>query len=418
MSETFLHKIIRVLGNRRMASVLLFGFSSGLPLGLTGSTLQAWMTQEKVDLKTIGIFSLVSLPYTLKFLWSPFMDAYVPPLFGRRRGWLLLTQLLLAAAIAGMAVTDPASQPVAMATVAFLVAFFSASQDIVVDAYRTDILMPEEYGLGSGTYVMGYRIAMLVSGAVALILADQMPWRMVYLLMALTMGVGVLTTLFLAPEPAVKEIPPHNMREAVVLPLAEFFSRKGSLEILSFIILYKLDVVVALALTTAFLLQLGFSNTEIGAVNKGVGLIATIIGTFSGGALMTQLGMKRSLWIFGILQGVGNLSFVVLAHLGKSYPWMVGAVATENLLSGMGNAAYAAFLMSLCNKRFSATQYALLTSLMALTRILAGSASGFLAERLGWELYFLTAISLMVPGLLLLTRYDRWFQKDGIQKTT
>lgn len=408
MNETFWHKLIRVLGNRRMASVLLFGFSSGLPLGLTGSTLQAWMTHEKVDLKTIGIFSLVSLPYTVKFLWSPLMDAYVPPLFGRRRGWLFVTQMLLALAIAGMAVLDPALQPLEMATIAFLVAFFSASQDIVVDAYRTDILVPEEYGLGSGAYVMGYRLAMLVSGALALILADQMPWRAVYLLMALTMGVGVLTTLFLASEPTAKEPPPHDLKEAVVLPLADFFSRKGSFEILSFIVLYKLDVVVALALTTTFLLQMGFSNTDIGAVNKGVGLVATIVGTFTGGAVMTQLGMKRSLWTFGILQGVGNLLFVALAHFGKSYPLMVGAVATENLLSGMGNAAYAAFLMSLCNKKFSATQYALLTSLMALTRVLAGSASGFLAERLGWEMYFMVAITLMVPGLALLTRYDRW----------
>lgn len=408
MNETFWHKVVRVLGNRRMASVLLFGFSSGLPLGLTGSTLQAWMTHEKVDLKTIGIFSLVSLPYTVKFLWSPLMDAYVPPLFGRRRGWLFVTQMLLALAIAGMAVLDPALQPLEMATIAFLVAFFSASQDIVVDAYRTDILVPEEYGLGSGAYVMGYRLAMLVSGALALILADQMPWRAVYLLMALTMGVGVLTTLFLASEPTAKEPPPHDLKEAVVLPLADFFSRKGSFEILSFIVLYKLDVVVALALTTTFLLQMGFSNTDIGAVNKGVGLVATIVGTFTGGAVMTQLGMKRSLWTFGILQGVGNLLFVALAHFGKSYPLMVGAVATENLLSGMGNAAYAAFLMSLCNKKFSATQYALLTSLMALTRVLAGSASGFLAERLGWEMYFMVAITLMVPGLALLTRYDRW----------
>jgi PAT family beta-lactamase induction signal transducer AmpG len=408
MKETFWHRVVRVLGNRRMASVLLFGFSSGLPLGLTGSTLQAWMTHEKVDLKTIGIFSLVGLPYTLKFLWSPLMDAWVPPLFGRRRGWLLLTQLFLALAIGAMAATDPASQPVVMATIAFMVAFFSASQDIVVDAYRTDILVPEEYGLGSGAYVMGYRIAMLVSGALALILADQMPWKTVYLVMSFTMGVGVLTTLFLAPEPPTKEPPPHDIREAVVLPLADFFSRKGSWEILSFIILYKLDVVVALALTTTFLLQMGFSNTDIGAVNKGVGLVATIVGTFTGGALMTQLGMKRSLWVFGILQGVGNLLFVALAHFGKSFPLMVSAVATENLLSGMGNAAYAAFLMSLCNKKFSATQYALLTSLMALTRVLAGSASGFLAERLGWEMYFMVAISLMVPGLALLTRYDRW----------
>ncbi len=408
MDGTFLDRVFRVLTSRRMATVLLLGFSSGLPLGLTGSTLQAWMTHEGVNLRTIGIFALVGLPYTIKFLWSPFMDRYVPPLFGRRRGWLLLTQLLLVASIAGMAVTDPKEQSMIMATIAFLVAFFSASQDIVVDAYRTDALAPEEYGLGSGAYVLGYRLAMLMSGAVALILADQMPWKQVYLVMALCMGVGILTTLFLAPEPETKEPPPHNLREAIVDPLVDFFSRRGSFEILGFIILYKLDVVVALALSTTFLLQVGFSNTDIGAVNKGVGLVATIVGTLSGGALMTALGMKRSLWIFGILQGAGNGLFVALAHFGKVYPLMVGAVALENLFSGMGNAAYAAFMMSLCNKKFSATQYALLTSLMALTRVLAGSASGFLAERLGWEHYFMVAISLMIPGLLLLTRYDHW----------
>jgi PAT family beta-lactamase induction signal transducer AmpG len=227
--------------------------------------------------------------------------------------------------------------------------------------------------------------------------------------MALTLGVGILGTLFLAPEPeADPEARPHNMKEAIVLPLVDFFKRRGSLEVLSFIVLYKLDVVVALALTTPFLLGLGFSKTDIGAVNKGVGMVATIFGTLAGGALMTRLGMKRSLWVFGIAQGVGNLLFLVLSFTGYHYPLMVSAIATENLLSGMGTAAYSAFLMSLCNKQFSATQYALLTSLMALTRVVAGAPTGYLAERLGWPGYFLFSVSLMLPGLLLLMRFDRW----------
>lgn len=391
-----------------MGVTLLYGFSCGIPLALTGSTLQAWLTQEKVDLTTIGIFSLVGAPYTLKFLWSAVMDRYVPSFFGRRRGWILIAQVLLIAGIAVMGLTDPSKSPLAMATIAFMVAFFSASQDIVVDAWRTEVLKPEEYGLGSGTYTMGYRIAMIVSGALALILADRMPWSRVYLWMALSMGVGALTTLFLAQEPEIKDAPPRTLREAVILPLVDFFKRKGAYEILAFIVLYKLDVVVALAFTTPFMLHLGFTKTDIGVVNKGVGMVATLIGTFSGGIAMTRLGMKRSLWTFGILQGVGNLTFFALAHVGKNYPLMVAAITTENLLSGMGTAAYSAFLMTLCNPRFTATQYALLTSLMALTRVLAGVPSGFLAERVGWEWYFIIAISLMIPGLALLTRFEKW----------
>jgi PAT family beta-lactamase induction signal transducer AmpG len=409
MNESFLHRLFRILGNRRMAATLGFGFSSGIPLALTGSTLQAWMSQEKVELSTIGIFSLVGLPYTLKFLWSPLLDRYLPPVLGRRRGWILVLQILLALALCGMSWVSPSLNPGLMALIAVVVAFLSASQDIVVDAWRTDTLLPEEYGLGSGAYVMGYRLAMLVSGALALILADQIPWKSVYWIMASSMGVGVLCTLFLAPEPeSDPELRPHSLREAVVDPLLDFFQRRGSLEILGFIVLYKLDVVVALALTTPFMLELGFTKTDIGAVNKGVGLLATIFGTLAGGALMTRWGMKSSLWIFGILQGVGNLLFLALAFTGHHYPLMVTAIATENLLSGMGTAAYSAFLMSLCNKKFSATQYALLTSLMALTRVVAGAPTGFLAQSLGWHGYFIFAVTLMLPGLLLLTRYDRW----------
>jgi PAT family beta-lactamase induction signal transducer AmpG len=408
MKESFFGNLIRILSSRRMAVTLLLGFSAGVPLALTGSTLQAWLTQEKVDLTTIGIFALVGMPYSLKFLWSALMDRYIPPFFGRRRGWILITQVLLILGIAVMGLTDPSKSPARMAMIAFLVAFFSASQDIVVDAFRTESLKPEEYGLGAGAYTMGYRLAMIVSGAFALILADRMPWTRVYFWMALFMGVGAITTIFFAHEPERPDHVPASLRDAVLLPLVDFFKRQGSLEVILFIVLYKMDVVVALAFTTTFLLQTGFSKTDIGVVNKGVGLVATLVGTFAGGILMPRLGIKRSLWVFGILQGVGNLTFVALAQKGHDYPLMVAAITTENLLSGMGTAAYQAFLMMLCNPNFTATQYALLTSLMALTRIMAGPPSGFLAAHVSWESYFLIAISLMVPGLLLLTRFDRW----------
>jgi MFS transporter, PAT family, beta-lactamase induction signal transducer AmpG len=401
--------ILLVFASWRMAVVLFMGFSSGIPLGLTGGTLQAWMASENVDLTVIGVFSLVGLPYSLKFFWSPLMDRSVPPFLGRRRGWVLITQICLILAISALAFSNPVTAPGALATMAVLVAFFSASQDIVIDAYRTEVLKPEELGAGSGVYIMGYRIAMLVSGALALILADHLPWRVVYLIMASVMLIGVITTI-LAPEPKTDAKPPKTLSEAVARPVIEFFKRRGVFEILIFILIYKLDVVMAMAMTTPFMLQIGFTKTDIGAVTKGFGMVATIIGTLTGGALMTRLGLYRSLWLFGILQGLSGLSFTLLAHLGHHYPMMVTAITVENFCSGMGTAAYSAFLMSLCNKRFTATQYALLSSLMALSRVIAGTPTGYLAKTIGWEHYFLIATFIAIPGLLMLTRYQTWIK--------
>ena len=399
--------IFQVFANRRIAASLLLGFSSGIPLGLTGSTLQAWMASQKIDLAVIGIFSLVGLPYTLKFLWAPLMDRFVPPFLGRRRGWILVSQLALALTISAMAFSNPATSPAMMAALALMVAFFSSSQDIVVDAYRTEILRPEELGAGAATYIMGYRIAMLVSGALALILSDHLPWQTVYLLMAATMIIGIVTSL-LSPEAEVSAKAPKTLRDAVVLPFIEFFKRKGAFEVLAFIVLYKLDVVMASALTTPFLMELNFTRTDIGAVNKGFGLISMIVGTLIGGGMMSRLGMNASLWLFGLLQGFSGLAFTLLAHLGHHYPMMITAIAVENFCSGMGTAAYSGFLMSLCDRRFTATQYALLTSLMALTRVIAGAPTGFIAKAYGWETYFIISTLMMIPGLLLLTRYKKW----------
>jgi PAT family beta-lactamase induction signal transducer AmpG len=389
-----------------MAAALCLGFSAGLPLALTGGTLQAWMTDAKVDLTVIGIFALVGLPYTLKFVWSPLMDRYVPPFLGRRRGWLLITQLALVVTISAMAFSDPAEAPGVLAAIALLVAFSSASQDIVIDAHRAEILKPDEWGAGAGVYIMGYRIAMIVSSALALMMAEYLPWRVVYLIMAATLSVGIVTTL-LTPEPQGGK-PPKSIEEAVVLPFKDFFGRKGALEIVLFIILYKVDVAMTQAMMTPFILQLGFTKFDIGAVTKGFGLAATIVGTLAGGAMLAKVGIHKGLWTFGILQGIAGLSFTALAILGKDYPMMVTAIAAENFFSGMGNAAYAAFMMSLCNKSFTATQYALLTSLMALTRVFIAVPTGWLAKNVGWETYFIIATVIMVPGLALLTRYKTW----------
>lgn len=396
-----------MLRGMKKLTVLCMGFSSGIPLALTGSTLQAWMKTEGIDLSVIGLFSLVGLPYGFKFLWAPLMDRFVPPLLGRRRGWILIAQVLLVGSIVAMSFSNPVSHPWLTAFIAVGVAFFSASQDIVIDAYKAEILQPEERGMGVAAATFGYRMAMLVSGALALILADHLPWKHVYLLMAATMGVGIVTS-FLSSEPEGIDQPPRSIREAVVEPLMEFFKRRGAWEILLFVVLYKLDTVIATAMTTPFMQEMGFTKTDIGTVTKGFGLVATLAGTAFGGTMMVQLGMLRSLWLFGILQGIAALSFMALASLGHHYPMMVTAIATENFFSGAGTAAYSAFLMGICNRRYTATQYALLSSLMALTRQVGAAPSGYLVKYFGWHQYFLLSIIASIPGLILLTRYSKW----------
>lgn len=401
---------LQSLANRRTGVLLFLGFSSGLPLALTGGTLQAWMTVEGVDLRTIGIFTLVGLPYTLKFLWAPLMDRYVPPLLGRRRGWMLITQVVLAVFIVTMGFSSPANAPWALAALAVVVAFSSASQDIVFDAYRTDVLRERERGMGAAVSVTGYRIAMLVSGALALILSGFMGWRSTYLLMAGFMLVGICATLA-GPEPEEQATPPRTLREAVWGPLEDFFSRPGAWAMLALIVLYKLGDAFAGSLTTAFLIRgAGFSVVEVGAINKGMGLAATIIGALAGGTLMANLGLYRSLMFYGILQAVSNLSFMVLAWMGKSYGMMIFAVAFENLSGGMGTAAFVAFLMALCNRRFTATQFALLSALASLGRVFVGPPSGFLVEEVGWAVFFFITFLGALPGLGLL-----WAMRDRIR---
>lgn len=400
---------LQVFKSRRIAAVTLLGFSSGLPLALTSGTLQAWMAVAGVDLHTIGIFALVGLPYTLKFLWSPLMDRFVPPWLGRRRGWILITQAGLMLGIAAMAYSSPQNAPWLLAALAVTVAFTSASQDIVIDAYRTDVLHERERGVGAAVFVMGYRIAMLVSGALALVLSDQIGWRNTYLLMAGIMIVGILSTFF-GPEPENRIIPPKTLKEAVWGPLKDFFSRNSAFSMLLLIVLYKLGDAYAGALTTAFLIMgAGFSPTDVGTINKGLGLVSLIAGAIFGGTLMVKLGLFRSLLFFGILQAVSNLSFMVLAWLGKNYSMLIFAVAFENLSGGMGTAAFVALLMAMCNQRFSATQYALLSSIAALGRIFISPTSGFLVELLGWASFFFITAIVALPGLWML-----WWLRNEI----
>ncbi len=379
--------------------MLFMGFSSGLPLALTTGTLQAWMTVSGVDIRTIGIFALIGLPYTLKFLWSPFMDRFVPPYLGRRRGWIITMQICLMLGIAVMGVSDPGHAPFGLGALALIVAFSSASQDIVIDAYRTDLLKEEERGIGVAVFVMGYRVAMLISGAFALILADRIGWKETYFVMAAVMMAGVITTL-LAKEPDHQITSPPSLNEAVWGPLKDFFSRDNAVAMLLLIVLYKLGDAYAGTLTTAFLIRgAGFSPTEVGTINKGLGLVALILGALFGGTIMVKLKMYRALLFFGVLQAVSNLSFMLLAWVGKSYAMMVFAVAFENFSGGMGTSALVALLMAMCNKRYSATQYALLSSLAALGRIFVSPTSGFLVESVGWAAFFFITTLTAIPGL-------------------
>ncbi len=390
------------------------GFSCGLPLLLTLSVLQAWMKEEGVDLTVIGLMTLVGLPYTLKFLWAPVLDRFTFRVLGRRRGWMLIAQIALLISICGLGLTDPIKAPLLLSTAAFLVTFFSASQDIVVDAYRREDLSDEELGIGSSLYVNGYRVGMLLASGGGLIMADHMPFSMVYQVLAACMVPGIVTTL-LTPEPKMIAGTPKTMKEAIVNPLTEYFSRKDAIWILAFILLYKIGDTMASAMTIPFYLEIGFSKSEIGTVVKLFGFWATIIGSLVGGIMMLRLGINRSLWIFGVLQSLSTACFAVLDRIGHNIGALSGVIAFENLSSGMGTAAYAAFMASITHKKFTATQYALLTSLMGIPRVLASAPTGYFVKRVGWESFFITCAIIAVPGLLLLLKFAPWKSNQSVK---
>lgn len=402
-----------VYRDRRMLAILLLGFSSGLPLALSFQTLSVWLTESGVDKTAIGLFALVGLPYTLKFLWAPLMDRLPLPLFGRlgrRRGWGIATQLALMGAVLGLGATDPAANPWLTAALAMGVAFCSASQDIVVDAYRVDILEERSYGAGAATIVLGYRMGMLVSGAGALYLADWFGWQAAYTAMAGLVAVGI-ATLLLSPEPRAPEPEPapagapgrrHWLREMVVDPFADFMRRPEWLLILLFILLYKFGDAVAGVMSNPFYIEMGFSKSEIASVSKIFGLGATIAGGFLGGVVVSRMGVMKSLLVCGVLQMASNLMFVVQAQAGYHLGLLTLTIGLENLSGGMGTAAFVAYLSGLCNPAYTATQYALLSSFMAFGRTVLASSGGWLAERLDWVLFFLLSTAAALPGLLLL----------------
>jgi MFS transporter, PAT family, beta-lactamase induction signal transducer AmpG len=481
---------------RKLASLLLLGFASGLPLFLTSRTLQLWMQDAKVDIGAITLFGLVSLPYSLKFIWSPLLDRFTLPLLGLRRGWLFLTQVGLVGTIALLALQNPAQDVQILQFLAInclLVTFLSATQDIAGDAYRTDILVPQELELGASLWVWGYRGALFITSSLALVLADFLPWRVVYLIMAGLMSLSLLVTLFSrepqrkqsrrpAPlsvqdvlglmsivllvggllwwvvsdpclDPNLKCTPfqsrlvqfywilagilaawilvsfftpvpdndsqaenntPQTLKDAVILPFQEFLHRFGlgkACTILAFILLYKLgDSLVGIS-ANLFLRAIEFTKTEIGAIQGGMGFIATTVGVLVGGAVMTKIGTNRSLWIFGILQVLSNFGYYALALTGKDYTLLVLAINIENFCAGLVAVVTVAYMMSLCNRNFTTTQFALFSSLMAIGRDVLSAPAGELAKAAGWSNFFIISVFAALPGLFLLPLVAPWNPK-------
>ena len=385
----------------------LLGISAGLPYLLTGSTLQAWMTDKHVDLKAIGIFALVRVPYNFKFVWAPLMDKFKLPFLTRRRAWMVTTQVLLALMLVGLGFSDPIDSPVKIAVFALLAAFLSASQDIVIDAYRTESLDGKMLGMATSSYITGYRVGMLIAGAMALFVVDQyhFSWSSVYALMAVFLSIGTFAAL-IAPENKIT-IAPKTLREAVVEPFLDFYKRAQAGWILLFILFFKFGDNLAGAMTTPFILSNGYTKTEYALVAKGAGFFAVIVGGFVGGPLMLKLGIMRSLWVFGVGQAIAVAAFAWLARIPHSVDALSLVIMSENFFIGCGAAAFSAFVSSITNKKFSATQYALLTSFMALSSTVLSTPSGYLVEKLGWSNYFIFCALLAIPGFLLLLKIQR-----------
>lgn len=403
------NSIWQALFNKRMLICILTGFSSGLPLYILISLVPAWLRTEGVDLKAIGLLSLILFPFTWKFLWSPIFDRYTPPM-GRRRGWLLITQLALLLLIPAFGWLQPKVDVWLIAALAGVLAFFSASQDIVLDAYRRELLHNDELGLGNAIHVNAYKIAGLVPGSISLILADFLPWQTVFIITAFFMLPGIMMTL-IVNEPVLINAPPRTLRDAVVLPFQEFIGRNGwqsALWILGFMFFYKLGDSMATALATPFYLDLGFSKTEIGLVAKNAGLWPSVIGGLLGGLWMVRLGVNRALWLFGVVQMIAILGFAWLAMVGHSLIWLAIVIGVEALGVGLGTAAFVAFIAQTTHPLYTATQFALFTSLAAVPRTFANAATGYLVEAFGWPHFFLMCFVAAIPGMLLLLKVAPW----------
>ena len=407
-------KIKQTLFTKKMLICIFTGFSSGLPLYILVSLLPAWLRSEGINLKAIGLFALIGLPFTWKFLWAPFFDRYTPSFvnktLGRRRGWLLISQILLFFSIPTLGILNPKLDVWLIAYLATVVAFFSASQDIVLDAFRRELLLDPELGIGNAVHVNAYKVAGLIPGSLSLILADRLPWNIVFLITALFMIPGILMTLFVS-EPMLKNGAPRTLRAAVVDPFKEFLHRNGvssALTILAFIFLYKLGDSMATALATPFYLDMGFSKTEIGLIAKNAGLWSSVIGGLLGGIWMIKLGINRALWIFGAIQMIAILGFALLASIGHSLIWLGIAIGVEALGVGLGTAAFVAYIAHTTHPLYTATQFALFTSLAAVPRTFANAATGYLVESMGWQNFFIFCFIIAIPGMLLLLKIAPW----------
>jgi PAT family beta-lactamase induction signal transducer AmpG len=401
--------IWRDLFTQKMLICIFTGFTSGLPLFILISLLPAWLMDSGLELKAIALFSFIQLPYVLKFLWAPLFDGFSFSM-GRRRGWLIIFQVLLLVSISMAGLLDPKSQIMTVAIISTAIAFFSASQDAVIDAYRRELLLDNELGLGTAIHVNAYRIAGLIPGSLALILADSFPWELVFFITGLFMIPGIILTI-LIKEPLLKVMPPKTVKEAVIEPFMEFINRKGIKEailILLFIFLYKIGDSMATALATPFYMDLGFSMTEIGVIAKTVGFWASIIGGILGGILMIKIGINRALWIFGFMQMFATLSFAWLAISGYS-PLILGiTVGLEFFAAGLGTTAFIAYIAKTTNPKFTATQFALFTGLSAVPRTITNASTGYLVEFFGWHNFFIFCSFIAIPGMILLIKIAPW----------
>ena len=406
--------IWRDLFTKKMLVCIFTGFTSGLPFFIIISLLPAWLMNSGLELKAIALFSFIQLPYVLKFLWAPLFDGYSFSM-GRRRGWLIIFQILLLASISMAGLLDPKSQIMTVAIISIAIAFFSASQDAVIDAYRRELLLDNELGLGTAIHVNGYRIAGLIPGSLALILADSFPWELVFFITGLFMIPGIILTI-LIKEPLLKVMPPKTVKEAVIEPFMEFINRKGIKEailILLFIFLYKIGDSMATALATPFYMDLGFSMTEIGVIAKTVGFWASIIGGILGGILMIKIGINRALWIFGFMQMFATLSFAWLAISGYN-PLILGiTVGLEFFAAGLGTTAFIAYIAKTTNPKFTATQFALFTGLSAVPRTITNASTGYLVEFFGWHNFFIFCSFIAIPGMILLIKIAPWNQSKS-----
>ena len=389
----------------RTASVSLLSFSSGLPLGLVWIAIPDWMRRSGVDLRVVGLITLAQAPWTFKILWSPLMDRYAPPFLGRRRGWAVLAQVALFALTLGLAgLGDHPDAPWVVGAMALALAFAAASQDIVVDAYAVDVLRPEEQGVAVGARTALYRMAMYVAGAVSISLAGTYSWPAVNIGLA-CLYLPMMAVTVLAPEPELRPLAPRTLRDAVWLPFLGFLSKHRALEILAFVVFYKLADNLGQSLQRPFLVDMGYSDFDRGIALGTFGLVSMVLGVFLGGALTTIVGLGHSLWLFGFLQIFSNIGYVFVAGSAVNRTLMYGAMTFENLTTGMGTGAFSVLLLRLTQKRFSATQYALFSSLFGLPRIFSGPIAGFAAHAFGWKAFFWSTMAVGIPGLVLLGRF-------------